>query len=74
MGTSMCGHLIDANYPMTVYSRTREHARPLLDKGAACAHTPAEVAASFNVIFTIQLAQRHLAHVRNWPPALDLVD
>jgi 3-hydroxyisobutyrate dehydrogenase len=53
MGASMCGHLIDAGYPMTVYSRTRQRAQPLLDKGATWADTPAAVAASSGVIFTM---------------------
>ena len=34
MGTSMCGHLIDAGYASTVYNRTRAQAEPLLDRGA----------------------------------------
>ena len=53
MGTSMCGHLVDAGYETTVYSRTRERARPLLDRGAAWADAPAEVAAGSDVTFTM---------------------
>jgi 3-hydroxyisobutyrate dehydrogenase len=53
MGISMCGHLIDAGYGATVYSRTRERAQPLLDKGAAWADTPAAVAAASDVVFTM---------------------
>ena len=53
MGTSMCGHLIDAGHGATVYSRTRERAQPLLDKGATWADTPAAVAASSDVTFTM---------------------
>jgi 3-hydroxyisobutyrate dehydrogenase len=53
MGTSICGHLIDAGYPTTVYSRTRERAQPLVDKGATWASTPAEVAANSDVTFTM---------------------
>lgn len=53
MGTSMCAHLIDAGHPTTVYSRTRERAQPLLDKGAAWADTPAAAAAASEVIFTM---------------------
>lgn len=53
MGSSMCGHLIDAGHGATVYSRTRERAQPLLDKGAAWADTPAAVAASSDVTFTM---------------------
>jgi 3-hydroxyisobutyrate dehydrogenase len=53
MGTSMCGHLIDAGYSATVYSRTRERAQPLFDKGAAWADSPALVARDSDVVFTM---------------------
>jgi 3-hydroxyisobutyrate dehydrogenase len=53
MGTSMCGHLIDAGYGATIYSRTRERAQPLLDKGGAWADTPGAVAAGSDVVFTM---------------------
>jgi 3-hydroxyisobutyrate dehydrogenase len=53
MGTSMCGHLIDAGYQMTVFSRTRERAQPLLERGAAWADTPGQAAAAADVSFTM---------------------
>ena len=53
MGTSMCGHLLGAGYPMTVYSRSRERAEPLLGRGAAWADSPAQLAARSDVIFTM---------------------
>jgi len=53
MGTSMCGHLIDAGHPATIYSRTRERAQPLLEKGADWVETPRAVAASADVVFTM---------------------
>ena len=53
MGLSMCGHLQAKGYPATVYSRTKAKAQPLMDRGAAWADTPAEVAARSDVIFTI---------------------
>jgi 3-hydroxyisobutyrate dehydrogenase len=53
MGLSMCGHLQAKGYPVTVYSRTKSKAQPLIDKGAAWADTPADVAAASDVIFTI---------------------
>ena len=53
MGSSMCGHLIDAGYSATIYSRTRERAQPLLDKGARWADTPAAVSAASEVTFTM---------------------
>jgi len=45
MGRSMCGHLLDAGYPVTVHNRTRASADALVEKGAVWAGTPAEVAA-----------------------------
>lgn len=53
MGLSMCGHLLDAGYRVSVFSRTRSKARPLLDKGAAWADSPGAVAAASDVVFTI---------------------
>jgi 3-hydroxyisobutyrate dehydrogenase len=53
MGKSMCGHLIAAGFPTTVYSRTREKAEALLAAGASWAATPAEVAERSDVVFTM---------------------
>ena len=53
MGTSMCGHLLAAGYPVTVYSRTEERARPLVEQGAVWAESPAAVAERSDVVFTM---------------------
>src|SRR5262245_47481224 len=53
MGTSMCGHLIAKGYSATVFSRTRERAKPLLDKGAKWGEAPKEVAQNSDVVFAI---------------------
>ena len=53
MGLSMCGHVIDAGYRVTVHNRTPGRAEPLLARGAAWADTPAEVAAASDVVFGI---------------------
>ncbi|MGD9720887.1 MAG: NAD(P)-dependent oxidoreductase [Pirellulales bacterium] len=53
MGSSMCGHLMAAGFPATVYNRTQDKARPLLDKGAHWADSPKAVAAAAQVVFTI---------------------
>jgi 3-hydroxyisobutyrate dehydrogenase len=53
MGLSMCGHLLDAGYPVAVHSRTRGRAKPLLDRGAHWASSPAGVAAESDVVFTM---------------------
>ncbi len=53
MGSSMCGHLLTAGYRLTVYSRTRSKAQPLLDRGAQWAESPRAVAAESDVLFTM---------------------
>jgi 3-hydroxyisobutyrate dehydrogenase len=49
----MCGHLMAAGFSVTVTSRTRAKAEPLLAKGAKWAATPREVAAASDVVFSI---------------------
>lgn len=53
MGLSMCGHVLSKGYPVTVYSRTREKARPLIDRGATWADSPKAVADASDVVFTM---------------------
>jgi 3-hydroxyisobutyrate dehydrogenase len=53
MGRSMCGHLIAAGYPATVFNRTAEKAGPLVEKGARLAASPDDVAQASDVVFTI---------------------
>ncbi|MDO9116720.1 MAG: NAD(P)-dependent oxidoreductase [Nitrospira sp.] len=53
MGVSMCGHLQRAGYPLTVFSRTRAKAQPLLDRGALWADHPRGVAEQSTVIITM---------------------
>lgn len=53
MGVSMCGHVLDAGYPVTVTTRTRSRAEDLVARGARWAATPAEVAAASDISFAI---------------------
>jgi 3-hydroxyisobutyrate dehydrogenase len=53
MGRSMCQHLLTKGYRATVYNRSRDKARPLLDAGAAWADTPRAVAEKSDVVFAI---------------------
>jgi len=53
MGLSMCGHLLDAGYRLTIHSRTKAKAEPLLDKGARWAETPEAVAGASDVTITM---------------------
>lgn len=53
MGTSMAGHIQAAGQDLFVYNRTKEKAKPLIDKGAQWCETPAEVTFNTEVVFTM---------------------
>ncbi len=53
MGSSMCGHLLRAGYPVTLHSRTKSKAIALLDLGATWAENPKAVAAESDLLFTM---------------------
>lgn len=53
MGASMCGHLLSAGYSITVYSRTKEKARGLIERGATWADSPRQVAEQSSIVFSI---------------------
>jgi 3-hydroxyisobutyrate dehydrogenase len=53
MGRSMCGHLIAAGYQVTLFTRTKEKAAELMERGAAWAASPREVAAASDVVISI---------------------
>jgi 3-hydroxyisobutyrate dehydrogenase len=53
MGASMCGHLLDAGYPLALFTRTREKARALVSRGASWTDSPAAAAAQADVVFTM---------------------
>src|SRR6059058_235689 len=53
MGRWMCQHLINKGYQATVYNRTRDKARELLDAGAAWGDSPRAVAERSDVVFAI---------------------
>jgi 3-hydroxyisobutyrate dehydrogenase len=53
MGRSMCGHLIAAGYQATVFNRTAEKAKALVEQGAKLAESPQAVALASDVVFTI---------------------
>ncbi|MEZ6123147.1 MAG: NAD(P)-dependent oxidoreductase [Planctomycetaceae bacterium] len=53
MGRSMCGHLINAGFTATVFTRSKAKAQPLLDMGAAWADSPRQVAQNSDVVFSI---------------------
>ncbi len=53
MGRWMCGHLMAKGFKATVYNRSRDKAKPLLDEGATWADTPKQVAEKSDVVFAI---------------------
>src|SRR5579862_6057111 len=53
MGLSMCGHILAKGYAVTINTRTKAKAQPLLDGGAAWADTPGQAGARSDIVFTI---------------------
>jgi 3-hydroxyisobutyrate dehydrogenase-like beta-hydroxyacid dehydrogenase len=52
MGAPMCLNLLKAGHDLTVTSRTKPRALPLMEAGAKWADTPREVAAACDIVFT----------------------
>jgi 3-hydroxyisobutyrate dehydrogenase len=53
MGRWMCHHLMSKGFSATVYTRSRDKAKPLLEAGAAWADSPKGVAERSDVVFAI---------------------
>ncbi len=53
MGKSMCAHILKAGYNVSVYNRTKEKAKELIDMGAVWCSNPKEVAEKSDIVFTI---------------------
>lgn len=53
MGSGMARNLLRAGYPLTVYNRTRERAKPLEEAGAKAASTPREASEGADVVISI---------------------
>ena len=53
MGAAMAGHLLAKDTHLTVHSRTKVKAHPLLEQGACWAESPAAVAQVAEVVFTM---------------------
>lgn len=52
MGSGMAANILKANYPLTVYTRRREAAKPWLEAGASLADTPKALAECSDMVFT----------------------
>jgi len=53
MGLSMCRHIMEKGFAVTVYTRSRSKAEPLIEKGVVWASSPGQVAGSSDIIFTM---------------------
>ena len=53
MGSRMATRLLDAGFPVTVYSRTESRTTPLTERGASSASTPREAAAGAAAVFSM---------------------
>ncbi|ASS90823.1 NAD(P)-dependent oxidoreductase [Aeribacillus pallidus] len=53
MGKSMARHLLEAGYPLTVYTRTKEKAEDLINQGAVWKESIKDLAKDANVIITM---------------------
>jgi 3-hydroxyisobutyrate dehydrogenase len=53
MGKSMCAHLLNQGYHISVYNRTKSKAKELINNGAVWSSNPKEIAIESDIIFTI---------------------
>ena len=53
MGLSMCGHLLTKGARVSVFTRTRDKAQPLLDRGAVWVDSPHRAAEQSDIVFTM---------------------
>lgn len=53
MGSPMCAHVTAKGYHVTVHSRTKAKAQPLLDKGAMWVDSPKAVVQQSDIVFTM---------------------
>jgi 3-hydroxyisobutyrate dehydrogenase len=82
MGEPMAGHLLAAGHALTVHNRTKSKADGLVSRGAAWADSPADAAASTDIVFlcvtdtpdveVVVLGERGIIHVAR--PGLIVVD
>jgi 3-hydroxyisobutyrate dehydrogenase len=49
----MAGRLLSAGFPLTIYNRNREKARPFVDAGATLAGSPREAAAKSEIVISM---------------------
>ena len=63
MGAAIAAHLIEIGHAVTVWNRTPQKVKPLVDAGAKTAKTPAELAAQVEAVVTILTNSEALSSV-----------
>src|SRR5260221_184573 len=63
MGAAMAANLLKAGFGLRVYNRTAEKARPLLERGATLARSPAEAAEPGGIVVTMVSDDRAVEEV-----------
>ena len=53
MGGGMAGRLLSAGFPLTIYNRNREKAKPFVDAGAELAGSPREAASRSEIVISM---------------------
>jgi 3-hydroxyisobutyrate dehydrogenase len=53
MGKSMCKHIVQAGYQVSIFNRTKEKAQELISLGAIWCSSPKEVSEKSDIVFTI---------------------
>jgi len=53
MGSAMAGHVLKAGYPLSVFTRTKAKAEPLIAKGAGWCEDAKSVAGASDIVFTM---------------------
>jgi 3-hydroxyisobutyrate dehydrogenase len=53
MGSGMAGRLLSANFPLAIYNRNREEAKPFADAGAFLASSPQEAARRSEIVISM---------------------
>ncbi len=67
MGSRIARRLVDAGYPLGVYNRTMEKARPLAQRGAKVYDSPRRLAADADTVLSMLTDDATVAHVMLGP-------
>jgi 3-hydroxyisobutyrate dehydrogenase-like beta-hydroxyacid dehydrogenase len=70
MGSAISRRLLDAGHALTVWNRTREKAKPLLEAGARWADSPRAVAEQSEIVFTMVTSTDAVRAVTEGPDGL----